>query len=172
MGTSESNLTFLCDAMCGGLARWLRAIGYDAAFHPDLDDAELVQLAHRQGRVLISSDGKLFERRAITERRVRALQLPRGLKRIDQIRFVVRALGLTVRDPRCMKCNGRLIAASREEVADVVPARSLVWADAFFRCDSCHRVFWNGTHWKKITARRAELALLASDPPAPPGPQP
>jgi len=169
LAMSESSPTFLCDAMCGGLARWLRAIGYDAAWRPDLDDAELVKLAHRQARVLISSDGKLFERRVLTQGRVRALQLPRGLKRIDQIRFVVRALGLAVRDPRCMKCNGRLIPASREEVADVVPARSLVWANAFFRCDGCHRVFWNGTHWKKITARRAELALLAPARPAAPG---
>jgi uncharacterized protein with PIN domain len=28
-----------CDAMLGGLARWLRAAGYDASWHPVFPDA-------------------------------------------------------------------------------------------------------------------------------------
>ena len=32
--------SFLCDAMLGSLARWLRFFGYDCEYHADLDDAD------------------------------------------------------------------------------------------------------------------------------------
>lgn len=164
---AEHQPSFACDAMCGGLARWLRAIGYDATFWPHIDDAQLIQHARQDGRILVSSDGKIFERKVITSGQIAALRLPRGLKRIDQIRYVVRTLRLKIRQPRCMKCNGQLLPASREEVANLVPARSLVWARTFYRCNHCGRAFWDGTHWQRITARRAELARLLDESPPP-----
>ena len=36
---------FACDAMLGGLARWLRAAGYDACWQEGIDDGELIRLA-------------------------------------------------------------------------------------------------------------------------------
>ena len=150
--------------MCGGLARWLRALGYDAAYTEGIDDGELVEFALREGRILISSDGRLFERRRITSRQVRALRLPRGLQRFEQLDYVVRALRLAVLDPRCMRCGGRLDAVQREDVADVVPARSLLFADAFYRCQTCRHVYWNGSHWQRITGIRDRFKATASDP--------
>ncbi|MCK6457912.1 MAG: Mut7-C RNAse domain-containing protein [Phycisphaerae bacterium] len=145
---------FACDAMCGGLARWLRALGYDATFSPRIDDGELVRQARGEGRILISSDSRLFERRAIRLGEVKSCFLPRGMKMLDQVRFVVSRLGLTVRDPRCMACGGELERVDAAEVGDRVPARSLVWATEFFECRRCGRVFWNGTHWRRIDAVR------------------
>ena len=96
------DIRFACDAMCGGLARWLWAIGYDATWSADIDDGELVQQADEQGRVLLSSDTGMFERRLITSGRVSALLLPRGLRRLEQLEYVVQRLKLPVRPPRCM----------------------------------------------------------------------
>jgi hypothetical protein len=150
---------FACDAMCGGLARWLRALGYDTWYTPAVDDGDLVRLALRESRVLITSDGKLLERRLITSGRVAALRLPHGLKLLDQLRFVTDALKLPVlKDPRCMTCNGRLVGVARDEVGDAVPARSLIWATQFYRCSACGRVFWNGSHWRRIEAVRTLVA--------------
>lgn len=42
-GTVSSR--FLCDAGLGGLARWLRASGHEAAWRPDIDDGELLREA-------------------------------------------------------------------------------------------------------------------------------
>jgi len=161
---TEQPPTFACDAMCGGLARWLRAIGYDATFDPHIEDDALIEHARRDRRIVISSDGKLFERKILTSGELPGLFLPRGMRRMEQIRYVVQALNLKVGPARCMKCNGRLIPASREGVADIVPARSLIWADSFFRCEACGRAFWHGTHWRKIDARREELARLTAQP--------
>ncbi len=152
---------FACDAMCGGLARWLRALGHDATYTAGIDDRALVEHAAAQGRILLSSDGPLFERRVIASGQVRALRLPRGLKRLDQVEFVVRALGLPVRHPRCMRCNGVLRPVRADEVADRVPARSLTFATEFFECESCGGVFWNGTHWRRIEGQRQRFDSLA-----------
>jgi len=156
-GEASTTPKVACDAMCGGLARWLRALGVDASYVPGITDQELVEQALADGRVLISSDGKLFERRLLASGRLRGLRLPVGLKLQEQLRFVVRELKLVPRFPRCTLCNGRLAAVSRAEVADLVPARSLIWAREFYRCTDCRHVYWEGTHWRRIQAVRRRI---------------
>src|SRR5205085_4482474 len=56
---------FACDAMLGYLARWLRAAGYDAFWQEGIDDAELVRLARREGRYLLSCDTGIFQYRLV-----------------------------------------------------------------------------------------------------------
>jgi uncharacterized protein with PIN domain len=143
--------------MCGGLARWLRVLGVDTSYTPGIEDGELVRQADADGRVVVSSDGKLFERRGFTTRRVRGVRLPVGLKLLEQVRFVVRELGVQPAFPRCTLCNGELEEVSRADVADVVPARSLIWKRDFYRCIECRHVFWEGTHWQRIRAAEAQI---------------
>ncbi len=148
--------------MCGGVARWLRVLGVDASYTPGIEDGDLVEHALAEGRIVVSSDGKLFERRVFVTGQLRGLRLQVGLKLLEQLRFVVRALGLSTGFPRCTLCNGTLDAVSRAEVADVVPARSLVWATEFYRCRECRHVFWEGTHWRRIRAVRDKFADLGT----------
>lgn len=150
------------DAMCGGVARWLRVFGVDTTYTPGIADAVLVQHALDEQRVLVSSDQKLFERRLFTSGRLPGLLMPVGLRLEDQVRFVMGRLALPIGFPRCALCNGELVAVARGDVADVVPARSLVWAREFFRCQTCGHVFWEGTHWRRIGAVRD--SLLGSQP--------
>jgi hypothetical protein len=145
--------------MCGGLARWLRVLGVDTSFTPGVEDRTLVEHALAEGRVVISSDGKLFDRRVFTENQLRSVRLPVGLRLLDQLRFVVRELNVSPGFPRCTLCNGELESVTRAEVGDVVPARSLIWATEFYRCRGCRHVFWEGTHWRRIRAVREKLAL-------------
>lgn len=158
-----NDVRFACDAMCGGLARWLWAIGYDATWSPDIDDGDLVRQAEQQGRLLLSCDTGVFERRPITRGQVPALLIPKGLRRLQQLEYVVRHLKLEVRAPRCMACGGNLARAAREEVASEVPLRSLLWATSFFRCQGCGKVFWEGSHWRRISKVR-ESAARHDDP--------
>ena len=139
-----------CDAMCGGLARWLRLLGVDTVYAPAIEDAELVQLALAEGRTVVSSDQKLFERRVLASGELPGICLPVGLPLREQVRFVARRLRLRPGFPRCTRCNGKLQPVGRAEIADVVPARSLVWARRFYRCERCAHVFWEGTHWRRI----------------------
>lgn len=153
------------DAMCGGLARWLRMLGVDTTFTPGIADADLVAHALLDNRTVVSSDNKLFERNVFVRRRLAGVRLPVGLSLDDQLEFVLRALPITPAFPRCASCNGELAPVPRGEVADEVPARTLIWRDTFYRCRDCRRVFWQGTHWRKIdqVIRRAR-ALRSREP--------
>lgn len=49
--------------MLGGLARWLRILGLDAHYDPELDDPELVDRAVAEDRLILTRDAQLVERR-------------------------------------------------------------------------------------------------------------
>jgi uncharacterized protein with PIN domain len=144
---------FACDAMLGGLARWLRAAGYDASWHGGIADPELVRLAHAEGRTVLSSDGDVFEFALVRDGVVPSLFVPRGLAVQEQLAHVLRSLGLPLREPRCMACGGGLAELAREEAGGRVPPRSLARHDRFWECVRCGKVFWHGTHWREIIRR-------------------
>jgi uncharacterized protein with PIN domain len=143
---------FFCDAMLGGLAKWLRAAGYDTLFEYGIDDADLLRRAGDSGRMVLSSDAPLFERNVIKRGEVPALFVPRDLGKVEQLRFVMHNLGLKLREPRCMACGGELIEVPKLDVADEVPPKAFHYCNRFWRCGRCKRLLWRGTHWKRITA--------------------
>ena len=137
--------------MLGGLARWLRAAGYEASFEPEIEDGALVRLAGAEDRILLSSDGGVFERNVVRGGAVRAVRVPRATPPIEQLAFVLRALELPACEPRCMACGGELRELSKRDAAGHVPPRSLAAYDRFWRCALCRMVYWHGTHWARIT---------------------
>src|SRR5947209_13186005 len=88
---------FACDAMLGGLARWLRAAGYDASWHDGIDDGELVRLAAAEVRTVLSSDEDIFGFAVVRDGVVPALFVPRGEPIHVQLAHVLRGLGLPLR---------------------------------------------------------------------------
>lgn len=158
----SGDVRVVCDAMCGGAARWLRMLGVDAAYTPGITDADLVALALRESRCVVSSDRRLFERRAFRTGELRGVRLRPGLRLMRQVRGICEALGIQPGPPRCTQCGGELALADRLEVGDRVPARSLVWATEFRQCRVCGRVFWRGTHWRRIDEVCRELRNAGS----------
>jgi hypothetical protein len=156
--TSETGgPAFSCDAMLGGLARWLRAAGYDASWRAGIDDTVLVREALREARVLLTSDTGIMDRGAVSTGRVRALFIPHGMTKFEQLRFVIRELGLSLLDPRCMRCGGRLKSIPKAAARPEAPPRAFAWKDEFFRCRRCAKLFWQGTHWHRIREKLAQL---------------
>jgi uncharacterized protein with PIN domain len=160
----SSHARFLCDAGLGGLARWLRAAGYDSLWQPNIDDAELIRTAvsiaatHPE-LTLLTTDSLLMERRLLRDGIVRALWLPPTLTIAEQLTLVFREFRLTIREARCMKCGGELRRVEKESVRDRIPPRTYRWLDEYFICARCDQLFWRGTHWQKIS-RALELFTL------------
>jgi len=53
------------DINVGRLAKWLRAMGYDTIFPKENGDNELVRIALRENRVLVTSDAWIGLRRVV-----------------------------------------------------------------------------------------------------------
>jgi uncharacterized protein with PIN domain len=148
-------MRFLCDAMLGGLAKWLRAAGYDTYYAregTDVSDGALVQMALEEGRVLLTSDRGFLERKPVRDEEVSLLMVPH-LPLEDQLRLVAGSFDLARLPSRCMECNGELETMRPEAIVERVPPGVIQDHQKFFRCRVCDRVFWHGSHWERIGGR-------------------
>jgi len=70
-------------------------------------------------------------------------------------------LPLRLVDPlsRYSLCNEVLVSAVPEDVKGLVPEGVRVRHQTFWRCPSCGRVYWQGSHWDKMIARLHDLDL-------------
>jgi hypothetical protein len=100
--------------MLGSLARWLRFLGYDTLYPKAMSDAEILRLAGKEGRILITRDRQLACRAGPEAVLLTSLVLD------EQILQLGATKGLDFESPgrmmRCPKCNAVLAAASKEEV--------------------------------------------------------
>ncbi|HZA71628.1 MAG TPA: Mut7-C RNAse domain-containing protein [Propionibacteriaceae bacterium] len=146
---------FLLDVHLGGLARRLRLLGLDAAYHADADDAALVEQAAVEERVLLSQDRGLLRRRAVL-----AGALVRGAGTAAQLDDVLDRFAPPLAPwTRCMSCNGLLGPVSLQEVAtQLEPGTRFTYRD-FARCAECGRVYWRGAH----AARLERVVARAKD---------
>ena len=149
---------FICDAMLGGLARWLRAAGYDAEFEYGIHDAELIRRAKESGRTILSCDGPLFDRNIIKNGLIKAIYVPQQLDKFGALRYVMRKLKLPLRTPRCMACGGAPAEVPKHTVMGEAPPLAYRNCEQFWRCSRCGKLLWHGTHWQKITRRLGEIA--------------
>ena len=149
---------FTCDASLGGLARWLRAAGYEAAWRPGASGEELAQEARRDGLTLLTTDTGVLRLRGVRDGAIDVLWVPPCGGAVEQLGLVLRDLELGRREPRCMSCGGALASVDKDAVLDRIPPRTRGWKDDYFVCEGCGTLFWPGTHWERIARRLAEGA--------------
>jgi uncharacterized protein with PIN domain len=149
------SLGFIADAHLGALAQLLRLAGFDTRYDNHFPDDEIERLALAEHRVVLTRDRELLKRRAL----VHGCYV-RALPPDAQWREVAGRLGLAnhIRPFRlCLMCNAPLRAASAGELGGRVPDGVLERHERFVTCDVCRRVFWEGSHWKRMRARIEEL---------------
>ncbi len=147
---------FIADTMLGRLARWLRVMGCDTEYFPDMDDAELVERAWQEHRLILTRDTLLVRRRRARDNSF----FVEGDHFRDQLRQVVAAFGI---DPyarfltRCIECNAPLREFSRPEAETRVPPYVFATQGRFRACPACGRIYWGGTHRERMEADLREI---------------
>lgn len=139
-----------CDIMLGSLARWLRICGVDAFYDAALDRSGLFRVARQEGRTILTRAGNFGELKDIPPYIViEDEDLEGQLKQVKKAfpAFDPFALAFT----RCVECNVLLQKVDKAAVRDLVPARSFERHEEFFRCPSCRKIFWPGTHLERMT---------------------
>jgi hypothetical protein len=153
---------FALDGHLGRLARHLRLLGFDATHDPRADDEALAARAAAEERILLTRDLDLLKRRVVRRGyRVRSTD-PRA-----QLIEVVRRFGLAERFApftRCLACGERLVAAAPAEVAGRLPSRVAGRYSAYQRCPGCQRVYWPGSHYRRLSSLVAWVRAAAFDP--------
>lgn len=149
-------LRFVADAHLGALARLLRMAGFDTLYRNDYADREVVALAVRDGRAVLSRDRDLLMRRDVVHGGYLRAVEPQA-----QFREVVGRFGLASQFrpfTRCMVCNAPLRAVAREDVVDRLPPSVQAKPLRLTACDACGRVYWEGSHWQRMRAMLAKTA--------------
>ncbi|WP_227022954.1 Mut7-C ubiquitin/RNAse domain-containing protein [Actinomadura rubrobrunea] len=164
---------FLLDVHLGTLARRMRLLGLDTAYHNDMDDPALVVQANEERRVLLTQDRGLLRRRALWFG-----AYVRGARPDDQLRDLLERFAPTLSPwTRCTACNGRLVPVGKEEVAPELADGTRRSYDVYGRCTECGQVYWRGAHGDHLerivqeaarTVAAARAARPAPSPGAPP----
>jgi hypothetical protein len=143
-------LRLCCDEMLAGLGRWLRAAGYDTALaRPGAPDDEVLDLCAAEERVLLTADRKLAAR--TTPVRVMLL----GNDFDADAAILKRDLEVDwLHDPftRCVVDNTALKPAGPADVQRM-PEESRRVGDPLRVCPRCGRVYWPGSHVRRMRAR-------------------
>lgn len=150
LDAQQTPVVFVCDVGLGGLARWLRAAGYMAYWREGAGDAELIEEARTRSAVLVTTDSGMMERRVLRDGHLPAIWVSPGLNKMQQLDSVLSELAQPRLTPRCMKCGGELEVADKESMAGRIPPKTYRWRNDYFLCRSCGKLFWHGSHWRKI----------------------
>jgi uncharacterized protein with PIN domain len=146
---------FVIDVHLGRLAAYLRMLGFDSLYRNDYDDPALANISADEKRILLSCDRRLLMRKQVMYGYfVRSRQPKQQLQEIlrhfelyDQIRPF----------DRCMHCNGHIQAVDKEEIESQLLEKTRKYHDEFYRCDGCHKIYWEGSHFQNMETMIEDL---------------
>ena len=143
------SLSFLVDGMLGSLNRWLRICGYETEFYRDASDEKLLEISKEKGHIVLTRDRNLSReaRRSGVEA---FIVLGKNIE--EMLVSVAKEFGLILNPvmARCTTCGSMLNEVPKHNVDGEVPPSSYAVYKKYWRCMSCGKVFWRGSHWKKI----------------------
>lgn len=137
--------------MLGRLARWLRLIGMDVLYYPDIEDKKLIRIAREQDRTVLTKDSRLIAHKALNK-----YIFITSNNTFDQLHQILGLSNVIHADlmARCTVCNGILIKAKdKKEIKEHVPDFIYHNINDFFTCDGCGKVYWKGTHFTMFTKK-------------------
>ncbi|HEY6282308.1 MAG TPA: Mut7-C RNAse domain-containing protein [Nitrososphaerales archaeon] len=157
--SDESKNHFVADAMLGSLCRKLRAFGFDTAYYKAGNDSGIITLARAQNRVILTSDRSLAAMAPTKGLMAILVEGKNDGERISAISRAAAASGtrLVRGDPLCSICGGGLFPLRRVDVLGEVPPSVAVRHRLFYRCGSCGKYYWRGSHWKKLRSLSRRL---------------
>lgn len=168
MESEEKKLRFLADRMLGKLTTWLRILGHDTAYAGNMEkellaneDKNIVSLAKKEERVLLTRDKGLA---ALAKKENLQYVYLRADEVMEQIKELLSAkinIKLEPTMKRCSECNGRIrkIKEERENLLrnkEYVP-KNMIGRKEFWICESCGKIYWEGSHWRSIEERLEQL---------------
>lgn len=139
---------FIVDANIGKVARNLRMLGFDTYYDFDLPDKEIVNLAEREKRIILSRDWGLLKRKnAIFG------YYPRSTNTDEQLDEIIKRYNLFDKfNPLtlCLECNGQILQTNKLEVKNEIDSGVYDFYDEFYKCQNCNKIFWKGSHYDKM----------------------
>jgi len=137
-------------------------MGHDVEYSNSMDDSELLTIATKDHRILLTRDFDLYRHAVAKEVDAFYVEGQTEQERLAELaaRFDIR-LEIDMATSRCPKCNTQVKPVSKREVASRVEKNTFEHYTEFWECPHCGQIYWQGAHWTKIkeTFRTAEQSL-------------
>jgi hypothetical protein len=146
---------FIADRMLGTLTRYLRFMGYDTTSANDFapgnakEDTLLLECAREEGRILLTRDAELARRGDGIAVLLRTEDVMDQIQHLTGLGLVELRLKLS----RCSLCNTGLREATDGEISGAEYAPQNKTGFSFYWCPYCQKLYWNGSHGKKLEER-------------------
>jgi len=139
---------FVADVQLGRLTKYLRMIGFDVLYKNNFNDDEIVWISLNDKRAILTKDRGILKRNDVTHGywlrstkvKEQAIEV---LKRFD-LKNQIKEFS------RCMECNQLLQNVSKEKIINELPTKVAYLHNEFYRCPSCKKLFWKGTHYHNM----------------------
>jgi len=153
---------FIIDVNLGKLARSLRMLGFDTLYDRTFSDQEIIRLSSQDRRIILTRDQNLLKHKTVTHG-----YWLRATDPFEQVKEILHRLDLISRlSPftRCMDCNGLLNTVDKKDILNLVPPRTAKYYTEFYQCASCKKIYWPGSHFRKMQEKidrlKRELSVI------------
>ncbi len=151
----REKMRFATDATLGKLGRHLRAAGFDTVCQHERRERDFFD-ALEADRIILSRTSTV-----LTRYKKRVVVFIRDNDPFEQLKQVFQELNIGPDDvhpfDRCLICNLKIQPVDRQTLRDKVPA--YIWQShrRFRICYGCQRIFWAGSHHRRLTKRLETL---------------
>jgi len=122
--------------------------GETVSVYPVFESREIIRIAAAGKRTILTRDVQLLKHGGVDHGYwVRSTRSPEQAAEILD-RFDLRPLARPF--SRCTVCNGLIEPVEKEAVAELLQPKTRAYYDEFFRCASCGRVYWKGSHYERM----------------------
>lgn len=129
--------------MLGKLCKLLRICGIDAAYSNQ--GMAILLEARKQNRIVLTRNTRLQKKKEVF--------FMETSDPVEQLEHIISEFKLKNRiEPfsRCIECNCKLKAVDKTLIRNNIPYFTYQHFDEFALCPNCRRVFWKGSHYKKM----------------------
>ncbi len=141
-------IRFINDVNLGKLAKYLRLLGFDTLYGNNFHDEEIVGIADKEKRIILTRDTGLLKRRKVTHG-----YWVRSTNPKEQIKEVIERFDLrnNIKSfTRCLECNGLISKINKEAIENELLPNTKKYFSTFYRCRNCGKIYWKGTHYDNM----------------------
>jgi len=136
---------FVLDVHLGRLVGYLRMLGFDTLYANDYDDPTLADISASEHRILLTCDRLLLMRKHIDYGYFVRSRQPRQqlLEILSRFELYHKIKPFS----RCISCNGNTRQVDKKTIESKLEAKTKMYYDEFYQCDSCRKIYWKGSHF-------------------------